>query len=88
MTKMPWDKFMKKKIFWKTFCSLQNFLKCLINNVVGFLEVLMFINAKQNQEPDLCVLIMSHMCFRVNSLGACDRSTQAIFYKSFDHFSL
>ena len=34
-----------KKIFQKTFCSMQNFLKCLINDVVGFLEWSMFTNA-------------------------------------------
>ena len=35
----------KKKIFRKTFRSMQNFLKCLINDVIGFLEGLIFIDA-------------------------------------------
>ena len=42
LRKFPWD---IKKIFQKTFCSMQNFLKCLINDVVGFLEWSMFTNA-------------------------------------------
>ena len=44
--KIAWNKFIKnKKIFQKAFCSMQNFLKCLVNDVVGFLEGSMFIDA-------------------------------------------
>ena len=46
--KLPCDKFMKEKItFHKVFSSMQNFLElqCLIDDLVDFLELSMFINA-------------------------------------------
>ena len=41
------DKFEKKRIFRKTFCSGRNFLelKYLVDDLVDFLELSMFINA-------------------------------------------
>ena len=44
--KLPLDKFVeKKRIFCKTFCSKQNFseLQCLVDNLVDFLELSMFL---------------------------------------------
>ena len=45
--KLPWDKFVRKKrTFRKIFCSMQNFLElqCSADDLVDFLELLMFIN--------------------------------------------
>ena len=38
--KLPSNKFVKKDIFWKTFCSMQNFLKLqfLVDDLVDFLN--------------------------------------------------
>ena len=46
--KSAWDKFVKKKrTLHKTFCSMQNFLElqCLIDDLVDFLELSVFVNA-------------------------------------------
>ena len=66
---MPRDKFVKNKgICCKIFCNMQNLLElqCLVDDLVDFLELSMFINAS-----------LSYIYYLMNGIGDSDMKKKA-----------